>query len=47
MLFVCHMTPQSYLMKGLVVLVEIDNPVKFGGYKHCGSGDIIFLVVEN
>ena len=22
------------------------HPVKFGGHRHCGSGDIMFLVVE-
>ena len=27
-------------------LMVSDHPVKFGGYRQCGSGDIILLVVE-
>ena len=23
------------------------HPAKFGGYRHCGSGDIMFLVVSS
>ena len=27
-------------------MIVSHHPAKFGGHRHCGSGDIIFLVVE-
>ena len=49
MVFVCHLALQDHEINGFVVLwagASNGNPVTFGGYRVFGSGDIIFLVVE-
>ena len=46
MVLACHVISQDDVIKGSCDCMVSHHPAKFDGHRHCGSGDIIFLVAE-
>ena len=41
-----HVIKESYCFMGGTTLIVSHHPAKFGSYRPCGSGDIMFSVAE-
>ena len=50
MVLVCHVISQDHMIKGSYDFMGgsplIHHPAKFGGHRHCVSGDMMFVVAE-
>ena len=50
MVLVCHVISQDHMIKGSCDFMGgsplIHHPAKFGGHRHCVSGDMMFVVAE-